>query len=100
MLWCGAGRGGFCHVLELPDWGPKHTQSHTHTLREGAIFPHLHKPSCKVYSLIPGPLRYKRAEDPGLFSLQSLSLLIRETQTLEDNSRLEVSKKDGGKGRL
>lgn len=58
-----------------------------HTLSR-SIFPHLRKPSCKVYSLIPGPLCYKRAEDPGLFSLQSLSLLIRETQTLEDNSRL------------
>lgn len=58
-----------------------------HTLSR-SIFPHLRKPSCKVYSLIPGPPCYKRAEDPGLFSLQSLSLLIRETQTLEDNSRL------------
>lgn len=81
---CGVGRGGVCHVFELPDWGP----THTHTLQERAIFPHLHRPSCKVYNLIPGPQRYKRAEDPGLFSLQSLSLLIRETQTLEDNSRL------------
>lgn len=55
---------------------------------KGAIFPHLHKPSWKVYSLIPGPLRYKRAEDLGLFSLQSLSFLIRQIQTWEDNSRL------------
>lgn len=72
--------------------GAPNTHTHTdrcaHTFLEGAIFPHLHKPSCKVYSLIPGPPRYKRAEDPGLFSLQSLSLLIRETQTLGDNSRL------------
>lgn len=67
----------------LPNCGPKQS----HTFSGGVIFPHLHRPSCKVYSLIPGPLCYKRAEDPGLFSLQSLSFLIRETQTLEDNSR-------------
>lgn len=86
---------GFATFLSFQIGAPNtHTHTHTpihrptHAFWEGAIFPHLHKPSWKVYSLIPGPLRYKRAEDLGLFSLQSLSLLIRETQTLEDNSRL------------
>lgn len=67
--------------------GLKHTAENAR-IRKGAIFPHLHKPSWKVYSLISGPLRYKRAEDLGLFSLQSLSFLIRQIQTYEDNSRL------------
>lgn len=81
--------GGHFHKLffffhKPSDRGPKQL----HTFKEGAIFPHLHKPSCKVYSLNPRPLCYKRAEDLGLFSQQSLSLLIRKTQTLEDNSTL------------
>lgn len=86
MCCCSVGMGGLCHVPQLPR-GLKHTGEKA-WIWKGAIFPHLRKPSWKVYSLIPGPLRYKRAEDLGLFSLQSLSFLIRQIQTYEDNSRL------------
>lgn len=77
-----------------------HIHTHTQALWERASFPHLHKPSWKVYSLIPGPLPYKRAEDLGLFSLQSLSLLIREPKHWKTTAGWEVSKKDGRGGRL
>lgn len=85
MCCCSVGMGGLWHVPQLP--GASNTSENA-CIWKGAIFPHLHKPSWKVYSLIPGPLRYKRAEDLGLFSLQSLSFLIRQIQTYEDNSRL------------
>lgn len=84
MCCCSVGRAS----AMFPSFQGPQTYRQKTRIWKGAIFPHLHKPSWKVYSLIPGPLRYKRAEDLGLFSLQSLSFLIRQIQTWGDNSRL------------